>query len=146
MDWTPLDLKNQAALFDDMADAVLAYRMKYAATLSDDQKSDLTTQFGELISAAEKLEEMAVAGALANIGTDVKDLQNATHDAIAAVETVANVQRALSIAVAAAALGVAIATENPGAIATALGTLVSSITSSTPTSTTAGTSQKPSTL
>ena len=38
------------------------------------------------------------------------------------------------IAVAAVALGVAIATENPGAIATALGTLASSITSPAATS------------
>jgi hypothetical protein len=145
MDWTPLDLKNLAALFDDMADAVLTYRKQNGSTLSDAEKSDLTTQFGELISTAEKLEEMAVEGALANVGTDVKNLQNATHDAIAALQTIADVQKALSVAVAAVALGVAITTENPGTIGTALGTLVSSITSSAPTSRTAATSQKPST-
>jgi hypothetical protein len=130
MDWTPLDLKNLAALFDDLADAVLAFRKNYASTLSEDEKSDLITQFGDLISAGETLEHMAVEGALADVSTDITDLQNATHDAIAAVQTIADVQKAISIAVAAVTLGVAIATENPAAIATAVGTLVSSVKSS----------------
>jgi hypothetical protein len=146
MDWTPLDLKNLAALYDDLADAVLAYRKQNSATLSDDEKSDLTARFGELISTAETLEHMAVTGALTDIGADVKNLQIATHDAIDAFQTIADVQKALSIAVAAVALGVAIATENPGAIATALGTLASSITSPAATSPPASTSQKPSNL
>ena len=127
MDWTPLDLKNLAALFDDMADAVLAYRRQNGAALSDAQKRQLTSQFGQLISYAETLEHMAVSGALSGVGSDVKDLQSASHDAIQALETIANVQKAISIAVAAVAVGAAIVAPAPGTIAAALGVLVKTV-------------------
>lgn len=127
MDWTPLDLKNLAALFDDMADAVLSYRRQNGAALSDAQKRQLTTQFGQLISCAETLEHMAVSGALSDVGTDVKDLQSASHDAIQALQTIANVQKAISIAVAAVAVGAAIVAPAPGTIAGALGILVKTV-------------------
>jgi len=127
MDWTPLDLKNLAALFDDLADAVLDYRRQKGATLSDAQKRQLTSQFGQLISYAETLEDMAVSGALAGVGTDVRDLQSASHDAIQALQTIANVQKAISIAVAAVAVGAAIVAPAPGTIAGALGLLVKTV-------------------
>lgn len=127
MDWTPLDLKNLAALFDDMADAVLNYRRQNGAALSDAQKRQLTSQFGQLISCAETLEHMAVSGALTGVGTDVKDLQSASHDAIQALATIANVQKAISIAVAAVAVGAAIVAPAPGTIAAALGILVKTV-------------------
>jgi hypothetical protein len=127
VDWTPLDLKNLAALFDDMADAVLNYRRQNGAALSDAQKRQLTSQFGQLISCAETLEHMAVSGALTGVGTDVKDLQSASHDAIQALATIANVQKAISIAVAAVAVGAAIVAPAPGTIAAALGILVKTV-------------------
>ena len=127
MDWTPLDLKNLAALFDDMADAVLGYRRQNGAALSDTQKRQLTTQFGQLISYSETLEHMAVSGALSGVGTDVKDLQSASHDAIQALQTIANVQKAISIAVAAVAVGAAIVAPAPGTMAAALATLVKTV-------------------
>jgi hypothetical protein len=127
MDWTPLDLKNLAALFDDLADAVLSYRRLHGAALNDAQKRQLTTQFGQLISRAETLEEMAVSGALSDVGTDVKDLQSASHDAIQALQTVANVQKAIAIAVAAVAVGAAIVAPSPSTIGPALGLLVKTV-------------------
>jgi hypothetical protein len=127
MDWTPLDLKNLAALFDDMADAVLSYRRQNGFALSDAQKRQLTIQFGQLISYAETLEHMAVSGALSGVGTDVKDLQSASHDAIQALQTIANVQKAISIAVAAVAVGAAIVAPAPGTIAAALGLLAKTV-------------------
>jgi hypothetical protein len=131
MDWTPLDLKNLAALFDDMADAVLAFRKQNGATLSDSEKLQLTTQFGQLISSAETVEHLAVAGALAGVDTDVKDLQSASHDAIAALKTISDVQKIVTIAVAVVALGAAIAAPTPGTIAAALGVLVQGVKSAT---------------
>jgi len=127
MDWTPLDLKNLAALFDDLADAVLGYRRQNGAALNDAQKRQLTTQFGQLISHAETLEDMAVSGALSDVGTDVKDLQSASHDAIQALQTVANVQKAIAIAVAAVAVGAAIVAPTPSTIGPALGLLVKTV-------------------
>jgi hypothetical protein len=127
VDWTPLDLKNLAALFDDMADAVLGYRRQNGPKLSDAQKRQLTSQFGQLISCAETLEHMAVSGALSGVGTDIKDLQSASHDAIQALQTIANVQKAISIAVAAVAVGAAIVAPSPGTIGPALGLLVKAV-------------------
>jgi hypothetical protein len=127
MDWTPLDLRNLAALFDDMADAVLAYRKQNGASLSDSEKLQLTTEFGQLISSAETVEHLAVAGALSGVDTDVKDLQSASHDAIAALKTITEVQKVVTIAVAAVALGAAIAAPTPGTIAAALGVLVQAV-------------------
>jgi hypothetical protein len=127
VDWTPLDLKNLAALFDDLADAVLSYRRQNGPKLSDAQKRQLTTEFGQLISCAETLEHMAVSGALSDVGADVKDLQSASHDAIQALQTIANVQKAISIAVAAVAVGAAIVAPAPGTIAAALGLLVKTV-------------------
>jgi len=127
MDWTPLDLKNLAALFDDLADAVLSYRRQNGAALNDAQKRQLTTQFGQLISHAETLEDMAVSGALSDVGTDVKDLQSASHDAIQALQTVANVQKAIAIAVAAVAVGAAIVAPTPSTIGPRLGILVKTV-------------------
>ena len=127
MDWTPLDLKNLAALFDDMADAVLSYRRQNGPKLSDAQKRQLTAQFGQLISYAETLGHMAVSGALSGVGTDIKDLQSASHDAIQALQTIANVQKAVSITVAAVAVGAAIVAPSPGTIGSALGLLVKTL-------------------
>lgn len=127
MDWTPLDLKNLAALFDDLADAVLGFRRQNGAALSDAKKRQLTTQFGQLISCSETLEHMAVSGALSGVGTDIKDLQSASHDAIQALQTIANVQKAISIAVAAVAVGAAIVAPTPGTIAATLGLLVKTV-------------------
>ena len=109
------------------ADAVLNYRRQNGATLSDAQKRQLTTQFGQLVSYAETLEHMAVSGALSGIGIDIKDLQSASHDAIQALQTIANVQKAISIAVAAVAVGAAIVAPTPGTIAAALGLLVKTV-------------------
>ena len=131
MDWTPLDLKNLAALFNDMADAVLAYRKQNGATLSDAETLQLTTQFGQLISSAETMEHLAVAGVLPGIATDVKDLQSASHGAIAALKTISDVQKIVTIAIAAVALGAAIAAPTPGTIAAALSVLVQGVTDAT---------------
>ena len=61
MDWTPLDLQNLVALYGDMADALLAFRKQNSATLSLTSKQQLTADFGQLISAGESLEHLAVA-------------------------------------------------------------------------------------
>ncbi len=70
---------------------------------------------------------MAVSGALSGVGTDIKDLQSASHDAIQALQTIANVQKAISIAVAAVAVGAAIVAPTPGTIAATLGLLVKTV-------------------
>jgi hypothetical protein len=127
MKWTPLDLKNLAALFDDMADAVLDFRNQNGSTLTQLQKNQLTAQFGQLLTFGEQLENEALQGALTEIDGPVTDLQNATHDATHAVQVIADVQKVIGIAVAVVGLGVAIMDPTPGTISSSLSTLVQAV-------------------
>jgi hypothetical protein len=127
MQWTPLDLKNLAALFDDMADAVLDFRNQNGSKLTQLQKNQLTAQFGQLVSYGEQLENEALQGALLDIDGAVADLQNAAHDATQALQVISDVQKVITIAVAAVGVGAAIMDPTPGTIASSLGTLVQAI-------------------
>ncbi|MGA3010091.1 MAG: hypothetical protein ABSD72_07495 [Terracidiphilus sp.] len=127
MQWSPLDLKNLAAVFDDMADQVLNFRVQNGGALSQAQKNQLTELFGQLDSQGEELENEALKGALVDIDASVVNLQNATHDAKSALKTITNVQNAISIAVAAVGLGAALLNPTPGSIAGSLDTLVQAI-------------------
>jgi len=127
MQWTSLDLKNMASILDDVADAVLAFRNQNAGNLTQLQKNQLTGQFGQLVSMGEQFENDALVKALIDIDGDVTDLQNATHDATDALQTIKNVQNAISIAVAVVGLGEAILNPSPGGIAQSVNTLVQAI-------------------
>jgi hypothetical protein len=127
MKWTALDLKNLAALFDDMADAVLNFRIENRNTLTSAQKERLTKEFGQLVSCGEQLENMALQQALVDIDGAVTDLQTVTHDATHALEVISDVQKAITITVAAAALGEAIMKPTPGALASSFDTLVQAV-------------------
>lgn len=127
MNWTPLDLKNLAALFDDIADAVLDFRNQNSSALTQLQKNELTARFGQLVSVGEELENEALQGALVDIDGAVTDLQNAAHDATHALQVISDVQKAITIAVAAVGVGVAIMAPTPGTISSSLSTLVQAI-------------------
>jgi len=127
MQWTALDLKNLAALFDDISDAVLNFRIQNRESLTQLQKIQLTALFGQLDSYGEQLENEALQNALVDIDAAVADLQNAAHDATNALQTISDVQNAISIAVAAVGLGVAIFNPTPGSIAGSLDTLAQAI-------------------
>jgi len=95
--------------------------------LTSAQKGRLTKEFGQLVSCGEQLENMALQQALVDIDGDVTDLQTATHDATHALEVISDVQKAITITVAAVALGEAIMKPNPGAVASSFDTLVQAI-------------------
>jgi len=127
MQWTALDLKNLAAIFDDMADAVMAFRKQNSDTLTPEQKKQLTMLFGELVVAGEQLENQALQTALVDIQSSVTDLQNAAHEATHALQVITNVQNVISVAVAAVGVGAAIMNPTPGTLANSIGTLVQAI-------------------
>ncbi len=132
MDWSPLDLKNLSAQFDDAGDAILAYRKSNGSTLSQTAKLQLTKEYGALISAADNLTHLAAQGALKNVDAAVTELQTATHDAIAALQTITDVQKVMSIAVAAVALAASIVVApSPGTIGAALMLLVKQVKGAT---------------
>jgi len=125
MQWTALDLKNTAALFDDLADAALNFRILNRGSLTQLEKKQWTMQFGQLQSYGEQLENEALKNAMVNIEGSVTDLQNAAHDATRALKVMSDVQKAAGIVAAAVGLGFAIFNPTPGAIAGAVSTLVS---------------------
>jgi hypothetical protein len=127
MQWTALDLKNLAAVFDDMADAVLNFRIQNGPKLTQLQKNQLTEHYGQLVSYGEQFENEALKSALSNIDAAVVDLQNASHNATHALQVISDVQKAIGIAVAAVGLGAAILSPTPGTISGSLNTLVQSI-------------------
>jgi hypothetical protein len=127
MQWTALDLKNLAALFDDLADAVLNFRIQNAASLTQLQKNQLTMQFGQLQSYGEQFENEALKIATTDIAGSVTALQNGTHEAIHALTVISDVQKAITIAAAAVGVGFAILSPTPGSIAGSLNTLVQSV-------------------
>ena len=127
MQWTPLDLKNLAAIFDDMADAVWDFRIQNSSSLTQLQKNQLTTEFGQLVSFGEQLENEALQGALVNIDGAVTDLQNAAHDAMHALQVITDVQKVFTIVVAAVGMGAAVLDPTPGTVASSVTTLVQAI-------------------
>ncbi len=127
MQWTALDLKNLAALFDDMADALWNFRIKNGSTLTQSQKNQFTAEYGQLVSYGERFENKALQSALHDIDAAVVDLQNAAHDATHALEVISDVQKAITIAVAAVGLGAAIMNPTPGTIANSVNTLVQAV-------------------
>jgi hypothetical protein len=131
MQWTALDLKNLAAIFDDMADAVLAFRKQNSDTLTPEQKKQLTSLFGQLVLAGEQLENQALQTALVDIQSSVTNLQNAAHEATHALQVITNVQNVIAVAVAAVGVGAAIMNPTPGTLANSIDTLVLAIKQST---------------
>jgi hypothetical protein len=127
MQWTALDLSNLAAQFDDAADAVLNFRLQNGSTLTQLQKNQLTGQYGQLVSYGEQLENEAVQNALVDINGDVADLQSGILNATHALQVISDVQKAITIAVAAVGVGAAILDPTPGTIASSLSTLVQAI-------------------
>ena len=111
-----LDLRNLAAIFDDMADAVLAFRKQNSDTLTAEQKKQLPQLFGQLVLAAEQLEKEALQPDPVDIQSSVTDLQNAVHEATHALQGATNVQNVIAIAVAAVGVGSAIAKPTPGTL------------------------------
>jgi hypothetical protein len=127
MQWTSLDLKNLASIFDDMADAVLDFRKQNGNTLTQLQKNVLTAQFGQLVSYGEQLENEALMTALRDIDGAVSDLQNAAHQAAHALQMISDVQKVIAIAVACVGMGAAIMDPTPGTVASSVSTLIQTI-------------------
>jgi hypothetical protein len=132
MQWTPLDLKNLAAIYDDMANAVLNYRIQNGMKLDQPSRDQLTTIAGKLMSYGDEFENAALAGALQNVGIAVTDLQTAAHDATDALKNITNLQKAITIAIAAVGVGAAFFDPNPATIAGSVSTLVQAVAQPTP--------------
>lgn len=122
-----LDWRNLSAIFQDLADATLDYRVNNSTTLTLEQKDSLNATFGQLLNKSESFADMALQQALSDIDVSVKNIQESTHDAIDAVHAVATFQRVLDIGVAAVGLATAMLAPTPGSIASALSGLVQTV-------------------
>ena len=122
-----LDWRNLSALYQDLADATLAYRIANSKSLTIDQKNSLNLHFGRLLNASESFADEALKQAMSDIDASVESIQTSAHDAIAAIHSVNEVKNVLDITVAAIGLSAAMLSPTPGTIATALDGLVQAL-------------------
>ena len=132
MKLSALDWRNLSTLYQNLADAVLDYRISNSATLTLDQKNSLNVAFGELLTASESFANQALQQATADIGASVQAIQESTHDAIAAIRSITVLKNVLDISVAAIGLATAMLAPTPGTVASALGCLVDAVQEATP--------------
>ena len=99
-------------LYQDLADAVLSYRVANSKTLTLEQKNSLNLAFGQLLNASEGFADQALSQALVDIETSVKNLQVAAHDAIDALQTLTKLKNVLDIAASAVGLASASSTHS----------------------------------
>lgn len=127
MKLSALDWRNLSMLYQDLANAVLRYRVTNSKTLSLEEKDSLNLAFGQLLNASETFANEALSQALVDIEASVKNLQVVTHDAIEAVQSLAKLKSVLDIAASAVGLATALLAPTPGTVATALSGLVTSV-------------------
>jgi len=127
MKLTALDWRNLSMLYQDLADAVLNYRVANSKTLTLEQKNSLNLAFGQLLNASEGFADQALTQALADIETSVKNLQVAAHDAIEALQALTKLKNVLDIAASAVGLASALLAPTPGTVTSALTGLVQAV-------------------
>jgi hypothetical protein len=119
-----LDWRNLSMLYQDLADAVLNYRVANSKVLSLAEKDSLNLAFGQLLNASETFADQALSQALVDIEASVKNLQVVAHDAIEAVQALAKLKCVLDIAASAVTLASALLAPTPGTVTSALSGLV----------------------
>jgi hypothetical protein len=122
-----LDWRNLSMLYQDLADAVLDYRVANSKTLTLEQKDSLNLAFGQILNASESFADQALSQALVDIDASVKNLQVAAHDAIEALQALTKLKCVLDIAVAAVGLATALLAPTPGTVTSALSGLVQAV-------------------
>ncbi len=127
MKLSALDWRNISMLYQDLADAVLNYRVANSKTLSLEEKNSLNLAFGQLLNASESFADQALKQALGDIETSVKNLQVAAHDAIEALQALTKLKCVLDIATSAVGLASALLAPTPGTVGSALSGLVSAV-------------------
>lgn len=127
MKLSALDWRNLSMLYQDLASAVLRYRIANSKTLSLDEKNSLNLAFGQLLNASETFANEALSQALVDIDASVKNLQVVAHDAIEAVQSLAKLKSVLDIAASAVGLATALLAPTPGTVTTALSGLVTAV-------------------
>jgi hypothetical protein len=119
MELTADDARNLAQAFRTVASALGNYRFNNWDALSSDQLSQLEADEWALLNYSSELVTKAVGLTLKESQSDLKGLLEATTQATAALGPIATVNKVLSVSGAMLQLGAAIASEDPGAIATA---------------------------
>ena len=113
---TANDALGLAQRFHDLAVIVGDYRFKHWPHLTAAQRRTLEDLQWSLLNASSDLITRAVGIVLDTTSTSVAQLQQATLEAERALETLADVRRAIRVATAAVGLAAAIAAKNPDAI------------------------------
>ena len=115
---TQLDALALAKLFKEAALAVGQYQLDHWDTLSKNQRRELTDTEYAILDHSQDLITAAVGVQLDETKTALADIQRATGVATHAIQALQNLQQVLAVAAGLVALGAAVATGNPGSIAT----------------------------
>ena len=124
---TPLDALALAKLFKEAALAVGQYQLDHWETLSKNQRRALTDTEYAILDHSQHLITTAVGVQLDETQTALADIQRATGLATRAIQALQDFQQVLAVAAGLVALGAAVATGNPGSIATVVNTVLAMV-------------------
>jgi hexokinase len=121
------EANNLANLFNDLSQAVDAFRLNFRPPLQQEEMSRLKDEAQALQDRAHHFTAEAIGATLQTIQPQLADITAVTTKAKKQLQNLNNVSKAINIATSALALGVAIAAGDPATIASAaqaLATLV----------------------
>ena len=117
-----LEAGNLARLFFELSDAVEEFRLDHPQ-LSQAEKDRLDAQAEDLEAKANAFNAEAIGDILQTLHTSLENLKHVTSDAKNAVSTLRTVDKVFSIATAALALGVALASHDLSSVGPCLTSL-----------------------
>jgi hypothetical protein len=110
-----------------LANEIGDLRVSRWSSSSEPEDRSLADLQWDLLSLSTRLETAAVGAILDDAQASIKRIKNAIGDAKDAVNTMKDIQKAVSVGTAVVVLAGAIVTQNPNAIGSALAGLVSAI-------------------
>ena len=121
---TPTDALALAKLFKEAALAVGQYQLDHWDALAENQRRELTDTEYAILDHSQNLITAAVGVQLAATQTSLAEIQQAAVLATQAIQKLQELKQVLAVAAGLIALGAAVATGNPGSIATVVSTVL----------------------
>jgi hypothetical protein len=116
-----------AQSFHDLSVELGNYRFRVHQDLTPAQRRRLEDQQFDLLNASTQFNALSISITLDDLQETLDDIGAATADMNKAIKRIKDVQKVIAIATAAVTLGGAIISMNPGAIAEALGGVVTAV-------------------
>jgi|SRR4051812_11786708 len=120
MELTAAQARKIADKYSDLADSIQEQRLDKLDDLSSEQSKKLKTAETKARDLCASFTTDAVGLAIDETVTSLKELNDVTEQAKDAIETLKKVDKIINVATTAVKLGLAVMSENPAAITTAL--------------------------